>query len=918
MNKKLLSSLLLVSLLSGCSFPKFGKTSSSSSSNTPVSSEKTSTSTSDKISVSTNTGDKESSSTNQDPTPTLEKAKLFYYNYNEWDNVYCYSWSGDSKFAGEWPGLKMTSVEGKDNWFEVSFDATKTFNVIFNNGSGSQTGDIENVTTDSYFYGDETRAFSSFEEVEKALPDDPIVTPDPEPEKQESTVYYYNSNEWSVVNCYAWDDNGNLSSSWPGSAMEKVEGRDNWYSFTFNSYETFNVIFNNGTDQSGDIKNVTSNTYFYGTSVDVYNSFEAVEALFENEDPTPVANSVVYYYNSNNWATVNCHAWTANGDLTSWPGKAMTAVEERANWYYVEFAVEGAFSVIFNNGSGDQTSDIKDITSNSYFYGKELTAYKSFEEVEEILNKPVEYPTEWYLRGDMNSWGTDDKLTPVEGKEFTYTITKELEANVEFKVATESWANEFNYDNLVETSKVFVNRADNGNMIAKEAGTYELTADCALNTLEINFTAKVVEPEEPDTPVEPEPVEKAVVYYFNTENWSTVNCYAWDDKGNNSWPGKAMTAVEGRTNWYYVELDFEGAFNVIFNNGSGTQTKDITNVKTNSYFYGTSTTPYTSFEEVEENIVLPTEWYLRGDMNGWGTNDKLTPVEGETFTYTISKELEANVAFKIAIEDWTSEFNYDNVTAESKAYVTKNSEGNIVTNEKGTYTFTINTLFKTLNIGFVAVETPVDPEPDTPVDPEPTDKSVVYYYNSENWSKVNCYAWNESGNNAWPGKAMTAVEGKDNWYYIELDFKGTFNVIFNNGTTQTKDITNVTTNSYFYGFQTTAYTSFEEVESALNTAPSTKITVYFENSKNWSKVYCYAWGGASNASWPGVEMEKIDGTNVYFIVLDTAVYQNLIFNNGSGTQTVDIKFTMDNDNNLYKLSTQTSGKWNCTTTIYEA
>lgn len=69
------------------------------------------------------------------------------------------------------------------------------------------------------------------------------------------------------------------------------------------------------------------------------------------------------------------------------------------------------------------------------------------------------------------------------------------------------------------------------------------------------------------------------------------------------------------------------------------------------------------------------------------------------------------------------------------------------------------------------------------------------------------------------------------------------------------------------------------------------ITVYFSNPNNWSTVYCYAWVGAGDAymgQWPGKQMEKDPSTGYYY--MDNIVKgENIIFNNGSGSQTADLK-----------------------------
>lgn len=66
---------------------------------------------------------------------------------------------------------------------------------------------------------------------------------------------------------------------------------------------------------------------------------------------------------------------------------------------------------------------------------------------------------------------------------------------------------------------------------------------------------------------------------------------------------------------------------------------------------------------------------------------------------------------------------------------------------------------------------------------------IIYITNSKGWSKVNFYAWyNEIViiSNAWPGNPMTKVEG--NIYSCEVP-ADTPNIIFNDGSAQTDDLT---------------------------------------------------------------------------------------------------------------------------------
>ena len=78
---------------------------------------------------------------------------------------------------------------------------------------------------------------------------------------------------------------------------------------------------------------------------------------------------------------------------------------------------------------------------------------------------------------------------------------------------------------------------------------------------------------------------------------------------------------------------------------------------------------------------------------------------------------------------------------------------------------------------------------------------------------------------------------------------------------------------------TTVYAKFEAPTS------SDTITVYFKNTNNWSKVYCYAWytdGTDKNTTkaWPGDTMNLIDSTNKVYSIELPGNSTKCIFNPG--------------------------------------
>ncbi len=84
----------------------------------------------------------------------------------------------------------------------------------------------------------------------------------------------------------------------------------------------------------------------------------------------------------------------------------------------------------------------------------------------------------------------------------------------------------------------------------------------------------------------------------------------------------------------------------------------------------------------------------------------------------------------------------------------------------------------------------------------------LYFRNTSNWSTVYAYTWNSAGakNDSWPGELMTKV--KDNIYTIHAD-SNMENIIFNNNSTKTGDLTIPGTN-YIYDFSTKSWSQYNK------------------------------------------------------------------------------------------------------------
>ncbi len=94
------------------------------------------------------------------------------------------------------------------------------------------------------------------------------------------------------------------------------------------------------------------------------------------------------------------------------------------------------------------------------------------------------------------------------------------------------------------------------------------------------------------------------IFCENAAGWSEVYCYMWTDSSNDNggWPGQKMTQGEDGLWSYKITGDWE---KVIFNNGSGTQTADLS-YQGNGSCYNNQTGSWTTVDVPEAPTQAPT------------------------------------------------------------------------------------------------------------------------------------------------------------------------------------------------------------------------------------------------------------------------------------------------------------------------
>lgn len=85
-------------------------------------------------------------------------------------------------------------------------------------------------------------------------------------------------------------------------------------------------------------------------------------------------------------------------------------------------------------------------------------------------------------------------------------------------------------------------------------------------------------------------LEDITIYFTDTLGWSKVNCYYWLGSSNNTWPGEQMEYVRDNSQGQPIyTITLPAGASAVFNNGSGTQSVDVTGLAHGYGYYLTST-----------------------------------------------------------------------------------------------------------------------------------------------------------------------------------------------------------------------------------------------------------------------------------------------------------------------------------------
>ena len=260
--------------------------------------------------------------------------------------------TGGKDLTGAWPGKVMdgpVEIDGAKYW-TYSFDGVEKFNVILNNGSGAQSGDITGITGDIYLEYD---GGSNAQRIDAPVNTAAKVTFSPNGgdfQKTVSVTATLSSNAKS--GWYKIGDGAQVALT-PGKAATFTLGEDM---------------------QEGESKTVT----WSATNAD--NVTKTGSATFNKKKelviPTPTG-IYAYFLAPSDWSQVDCWAWNDSENFTGgeghWPGVACTKTDMKKNgldvwmWKYEGDLTSTPTMIIFNNANnGQQTKDLPFVNGAVY------------------------------------------------------------------------------------------------------------------------------------------------------------------------------------------------------------------------------------------------------------------------------------------------------------------------------------------------------------------------------------------------------------------------------------------------------------------------------------------------------------------------------------------------------------------------
>lgn len=574
----------------------------------------------------------------------------------------------------------------------------------------------------------------------------------------------------------------------------------------------------------------------------------------------------VYCINSTQWAEVYTHNWIEGGAGTTWPGYPMTKTGETVNGFDVyEATIEPDYtSIIFNNNDkGSQTADLT-VQEGQYYDIKAGIWYASLADVPEV--DPLS--TDRYLVGSFNGWSTvanEFKLNNVGDSTAYVTMTLEADTTYQFKVMREGTWTSCATPITDTVSGLTFSKSVSGNatITTKAAGDYKFSFGISSSQLGVTYPEEVTPPQDPVVYGDVDLNGKVEVLDATLIQKAIANLTTLTDKQIKN------AIVSGNDNLTVLDATYiqKKIANIIdkFPVEEAENDKDVATTSADTL------TSEELFTKAQEYLKA---YFQYASYNDYQALKKVVYKYKDTDTTALSEDAMAELTEKMDKFDALRE----KVWQQTVYYTDGNGSGNI----------------------------------------------RAYYFNSTTNAQVE----------EWPGQIGSYIHTNSygqNIYAVTLNFSKFDTIVFSSdGNNKTVDITLDGCSGKLYypkeqnaegawGVEETTFKQMwysTEKEEEVGGDVAQDITIYFTDTLSWSSVKCYYWQGSKNNTWPGQDMTFVRnnsvGQPIYKLTIPAGA--SVVFNNGSGTQTVDV--TGATGGTGYYATTLSGGKYLVETYVY--
>ena len=597
-------------------------------------------------------------------------------------------WGGTN--GTEWPGVRMTPVEGETDVWYADVDASHTSCIFVRvNGSGAivdwgaKTADLTIPTDGKNLYtitsedpvwgnpgvagawsvkesgqGGESQGGEGGEQVETR------------------PVYFVNVPGWEAVYAYAWAGEV-VNAAWPGVAMTKTDAKVNEkdiYSYAV-AVNMVNIIFNKGQggdgNQTANLELDAAKPYFYDGAW--YASVEAIPAGQSGEggeggEQTP-EDVTVYFVNSHDWQNVGAYVWNSSqAAYKQWPGEAMTKTQNQVNNKDIySYTFPASYNhVIFNDlaaENGQQTSDLT-VQAGKYFYQDRWYA------AIDSIPAPSAASTYWMWgnwSGASDGWGW---VEMAQGQNGTFVIEQAICGDLGYCYNTIA-------DRAGMTCVESIGLAQGEEL--HQFDTIAIVLDPTAGTVGVTILGHYV-------PNYLRVYCNAAHSAWNASGAATTGIYLYGDVVSNAvWPGERMHAVEGEANMYYYDVDRNLYSKIIF---TRVNKNDCTiSDQDCAYYWGGKTgdldiptdekTMYTITAYTDGVELAQGEWSVKGNQPAeqhtykiYGNLEAIGSWDGANAVDMPNGVIELQLAagvecqFKVVVDNWVAQLGFDDVDLE--------------------------------------------------------------------------------------------------------------------------------------------------------------------------------------------------------------------------------------------------------------